>query len=164
MVKTDMNIREYRKSDTNGVLLLHEEFEKEFFTEYDTNPLKEYQKSEFSDIYHSYTQKNRKIWVIDNKGEIIGMVGVIIVDKNTAELIRMRVKKQYRGQGLGKKLLLKTVEYCTSIGKKRLILHTAKRLEIARKMYERNGFILYGEQDIQWPLNFTMMSYYKDLD
>ncbi|MFX0172478.1 MAG: GNAT family N-acetyltransferase [Candidatus Hodarchaeota archaeon] len=159
-----MSIREYRKSDTKGVLLLHEEFEKEFFEEYDTNPLKEYQKSEFEDIYHSYTQKNRKIWVIDYKGVIIGMVGLIMVDEDTAELIRMRVKKQYRGQGLGKKLLLKTLEYCTSIGKKRLILHTAKRLGIARKMYESNGFNLYSEQKIQWPLKFTMMSYYRDLN
>ncbi|MFX0052977.1 MAG: GNAT family N-acetyltransferase [Candidatus Hodarchaeota archaeon] len=159
-----MNIREYRKSDSKGVMLLHEEFEKEFFKEYNTNPLKQYQKLEFDDIYHSYTQKDRKFWVIDNKGEIIGLVGVIIVDENTAELIRMRVKKQYRGQGLGKKLVLKTLEYCTSIGKKRLILHTAKRLEIARKMYESNGFNLFSEQEIQWPLKFTMMSYYKDLN
>jgi GNAT superfamily N-acetyltransferase len=158
-----MEVREYRKSDTKGIILLHKEFEKEFFEEYGTNPLKQHQKSEFEDIYHSYTQKDRKFWVIDLKGETIGMVGMIIVDENTAELIRMRVKGEYRRKGLGKKLLSKVEEYCTTTGKKRIILHTAKRLEIARKMYERWGFNLYNEQVIHWPLKFTMLSYYKDL-
>ncbi|MFX0183467.1 MAG: GNAT family N-acetyltransferase [Candidatus Hodarchaeota archaeon] len=158
-----MEVREYRKSDTKGVLLLHEEFEREFFKEYGTNPLKHHQKSEFESIHHSYIQKDRKFWVIDYEGEIIGMVGIIIVDENTAELIRMRVKGEYRGQGLGKKLLSVVEEYCSTIGKKKIILHTAKRLEIARKMYESNEFNLYNEQEIQWPFKFTMMSYYKDL-
>lgn len=109
-------------------------------------------------------QKDRKFWVIDSKGEIIGMVGITIVDENTAELIRMRVKGEYRRKGLGKKLLSVVEEYCTTIGTKRIILHTAKRLEIARKMYESQGFNLFNEQGINWPLKFTMLSYYKDLN
>ena len=163
MVHIVMEVREYQKSDTKGILLLHREFEREFFEEYDTAPVREHQKSEFENTYRSYIQKDRKFWVIDHEGEIIGMVGIIIVDENTAELIRMRVKRQYRGQGLGKKLLSKVEEYCTNINKKRIILHTAKRLVIARKMYERYGFNLYNEQALQGPFNFTMLSYYKDL-
>lgn len=159
-----MEVREYQKSDTKGILLLHEEFGTEFFEEHSTTTVREHQKSELENIYHSYSQKDRKFWVIDQEGEIIGMVGIIIVDEDTAELIRMRVKRQYRKQGLGKKLLYKVEEYCIKIGKKRIILHTAKRLAIARKMYEKYGFNLYNEQVIQGPVKFTMLSYSKDLN
>ncbi|UCG00625.1 MAG: GNAT family N-acetyltransferase [Candidatus Heimdallarchaeota archaeon] len=159
-----MEVREYQKSDTEGILLLHEEFETEFLEEHRIITGRGRQKSDLENIYQSYHQKDRKFWVIDQEGEIIGMVGVIIVDESTAELIRMRVKNHYRNQGLGKKLLSKVEEYCINIGMKRIILHTAKRLVIARKMYEKYGFNLYNEQVIQWPVQFTMLSYYKDLN
>lgn len=158
-----MHLREYRKSDINGIKELHKEFEEEFFSEFSTLLGEDYWDSELKHHDHA-VYKDRKFWVIEKGEEIIGFVGIQVVGERTAELIRMRVKKAFRRQGLGKKLLSTAEKYCKEINKKRIKLHTAKRLVIARRMYEQNGYKLYSEQEIPMPFKFTMMSYYKDLN
>ncbi len=157
-----MEVREYQKSDINGIKLLHKEFEGEFFNEFPTMSDGEHWEPELKH-HNSSMLEDRKFWVIDNQGEIVGFVGIQVVGESTAELIRMRVKRNFRRQGLGRKLLLTAENYCREINMRRIELYTAKRLEIARRMYEKNGYKLYSEQEIPMPFKFTMMSYYKDL-
>ncbi|MFW9995954.1 MAG: GNAT family N-acetyltransferase [Candidatus Odinarchaeota archaeon] len=163
-----MELREYQPSDIKGIIILHDEFMREYFSEFYTDKHRitqdkpGQQVSELEDTHNSYIQEGGKFWVIESKGKIIGLVGIRIVDENTAELINMRVKKDYRGQGLGKKLLAKAEKYCRNTGRQKIILHTAKRLVIARKMYESYGFKLNNEQVVSG--NFTVLSYIKDLD
>ncbi len=158
-----MEVREYQKSDINGIKLLHKEFEKEFFNDFPTMSDGGHWESELTH-HDSSMLEDGKFWVMENEGEIIGFVGIQVVGENTAELIRMRVKRKFRRQGLGKQLLSMAEKYCRELKKRRIELHTAKRLVIARRMYEKNGYKLYSEQEIPMPFKFTMMSYYKDLD
>ena len=56
-----------------------------------------------------------------------------------------------RGFGLGKILVRKAVEFCRSAGHKRIYLWTFKGLEAARRIYERGGFRLTEEREVeQW--------------
>jgi len=157
---TTMKLRDYRPADEKGVLLLHEEFTREFFEGYHGHTAIEHWNSEMK----KHGRVDSHYWVIDNGGEITGLVGVIFLDGQTAELVRMRVKKEYRRQGLGKKLLDKVEKHCRQAGKRELILHTEKRLISARRMYESFGFRLIGElQDVVGEYDFTIMNYFKQL-
>ncbi|MHA2296613.1 MAG: GNAT family N-acetyltransferase [Candidatus Hodarchaeales archaeon] len=159
-----MILRELQPEDSDGVLLLHDEFIREFFDEYITSSPRDHGILTTDSIHGIIDKNGGKIWVMELDGEIIGMVGVVFLEDNTAELVRMRVKRKYRGQSLGKKLLNQTESFCRDNGKQRLVLHTAKRLTIARKMYEAHGFKLFNKQEIDGQFKFTVMSYYKDLN
>ena len=74
----------------------------------------------------------------------------------------MRVKSSYRGQGLGKKLLKTVEDYCRGLGITKIVLSTAERLTIARKMYERGGFELIEKREFFTP-KFTICFYQKKL-
>ncbi|KAJ3103322.1 hypothetical protein HDU97_010227 [Phlyctochytrium planicorne] len=65
-----------------------------------------------------------------------------------AELKRMYIRPEFRGKGLGKKLVLKLEEEAKGLGVKRMLLETGYDLPAAMKAYEQTGYkkvFLYGE-------------------
>ena len=56
-----------------------------------------------------------------------------------------------RGSGLGKTLLGRAISFCDERGYERMWLTTFAGLDAARSLYERHGFVLAGEAEIdQW--------------
>ncbi|MFX0092254.1 MAG: GNAT family N-acetyltransferase [Candidatus Hodarchaeota archaeon] len=158
-----MKIREYSESDKEGILLLHDEFEKEYFSEFYSNSERDRWEVDLHNVHSSYSKNKGKFWVIDHNNEIIGMVGIVLLEDTIAELKRMRVKSTYRGQGLGKKLLTTAENYCRGLGITEIVLSTAKRLKIARKLYESNDYELYDQKELLLPFRFTILFYRKYL-
>ncbi len=56
------------------------------------------------------------------------------------ELAKMAVSPEFRGQGLGRQILLATVDLARSVGARRLILGSNSRLANAVHLYETIGF------------------------
>ena len=89
--------------------------------------------------------------VVDEK-----FAGSIAIDGRPPETegARLRwfiVDPKFQGLGLGKILAKKAVEFCRSVGHKRIYLWTFQGLEAARRIYESNGFILTEEREVdQW--------------
>ncbi len=89
--------------------------------------------------------------VIDEK--FAGSVAIDGYDAeaNGARLRWLIVDPLYHGRGLGKTLLKKAVEFCRSVGHKRIFLWTFQGLEAARHIYECAGFVLTQEREVdQW--------------
>ncbi|GLU52290.1 GNAT family N-acetyltransferase [Dyadobacter frigoris] len=63
---------------------------------------------------------------------------------DTIELVKMYLKPEARGKGLGKTLILKCIDYAKSKGYKHIYLETMNELDKAVKAYEKLGFELLG--------------------
>lgn len=64
------------------------------------------------------------------------------LDPDTVELVKMYLRPEARGKGLGKTLILKCIDYAKSKGYKRIYLETMNELDKAVIAYEKLGFEL----------------------
>jgi GNAT superfamily N-acetyltransferase len=78
----------------------------------------------------------------------VGCGAVRRLDVSTAELKRMYVDPQVRGQGVGRALVESLEREARALGVTRIVLETGKRLAPAIRLYERLGYApvpLFGE-------------------
>ena len=101
-------------------------------------------KDDMADIPSHYQAHPRgNFWVAECSGALLGHVGIQpTVEEDEAELRRMSVSSTVRGQGIGRRLLEKTEDFCRSRGYNRIILSTADFLKPALAMYQNNGYTL----------------------
>ena len=76
-------------------------------------------------------------------GTIIGSVGIHAVSPGVCELRKMYLSGNYRGRGLGRKLLDHGLAEARRLGFQRVVLETASVLKEAIRLYERYGFRPY---------------------
>ena len=101
-------------------------------------------KDDLADIpAHYQTHPGGNFWVVEYLDLLVGHVGVQPADKgNEAELRRMSVSSSVRRQGIGRRLLETTEDFCRSRGYRRIILSTVDFLQPALEMYHNNGYML----------------------
>jgi GNAT superfamily N-acetyltransferase len=78
----------------------------------------------------------------------VGCGAVRRLDESTAELKRMYVAPQVRGQGVGRTLVESLEREARALGGTRVVLETGKRLAPAIRMYEGLSYVqipLFGE-------------------
>jgi len=89
-------------------------------------------------------QKNRSIYyVAEVDSSIIGGAGIFPSDglnDDTCELVKMYLKKSYRGKGFGKKLINYCLEFAKTAGYKHVYIETMPELGQALHVYEKFGF------------------------
>lgn len=78
--------------------------------------------------------------VVDERGEVVGMVGLYARDEAVCELRKMYLRKEARGQGWGRTLLERMVAEARRRGFTRMELETSSKLTEAIRLYRRNGF------------------------
>jgi len=61
-------------------------------------------------------------------------------DKDTIEIKRMFVQKEYRGKGLSKKVLNELEQWATEKTYRFVVLETSIHFKTARRLYETNGY------------------------
>ena len=154
-----MKIREYKEADKTQILLLHDEFMREFFPEFHSGDTL----IDLEEKYTYFIHQPGKFWIVEDEELIVGFIGVQLQTRNRADLIQLRVKKSYRRRGIGTLLIKKVEEYALSRGKEWMFLHTAERLVNARKLYEKSGYILKSSIKTSPPHEFTVMTYKKNL-
>ena len=100
-------------------------------------------------FYQSISSGNADFWTLDNDGELIGELyafQTIEEDKDfadgmdTAYLCAFRVRKDYRGQGLGTRLMEAVLADLKSKGFQHATIGVSKNEERNRKLYYRMGF------------------------
>jgi ribosomal protein S18 acetylase RimI-like enzyme len=79
-------------------------------------------------------------WVADFDDEVIGMIGVQRTRANTAELRRIRVKRDYRRLGIGTRLMETAVDFCREQGYLKVVLDVRIERGPAIAMLEKFGF------------------------
>lgn len=99
--------------------------------------------------------------LVDETGAIIGSVGLFPIKNRECELRKMYLAPQYRGKGLGTRLLDHAIESARALGFSRVTLETASVLREAIALYERSGFRQYTAKHLACRCD---QAYYLDLD
>jgi putative acetyltransferase len=84
--------------------------------------------------------KGGHIFMVHADGEAVGCVALIPMGDGVYELSKMAVSPKLRGLGIGRRLLLYTIEQAKAIGATSLFLGSSTKLENAVHLYEAVGF------------------------
>lgn len=88
-----------------------------------------------------YYNNSCNFWyAIDEKGAVIGSVGLFKIDANNAEIKKFYVDKQYRGRKVAQGLILKLLQAAKTHKITNLYLGTIDILKNAVSFYEKYGF------------------------
>jgi len=106
---------------------------------------------DLADIPGQYLSRPRaNFWVAESSGPAVGIVGIVGIQprelEEEAELRRMSVSSSARRQGIGRRLLETTEEFCRDNGYRRIYLSSAGILQPALAMYRRFGYTTVKEE------------------
>ncbi len=129
-------IRLFHSKDAAALLL----FVKTVFLEFDEEFAPETFDKDIFDVTKFYFERGGLFWVMVDGEKIIGSIGIVPLDNKILKLRRFYVDKEYRGQGLGKKLFQTVLTYCKKKSYKEVWLSTTPKLKAAERFYLNNGF------------------------
>ena len=98
---------------------------------------------EIDDMFEAYAKERAVYYVIVKQDKIYGCGGLAQLDgasDDICELRKMYFLESLRGLGYGQKLLDLILEKAREFNYKRCYLETLERMEIANKLYKKNGF------------------------
>ncbi len=143
-----MTIREFATTDQAGVNSLQADFMQEFFPEFAGDPRQREWNADIYNIHNEYVLQGGKFWVVEVDHEIVGMGGFHLVNPGVAEVKRIRIRADHRGQGLGKAIVRMIESYCIEHGISKILVDTDERLATAKRMYEKMGYRAYRKEII----------------
>ncbi len=88
-----------------------------------------------------------EIWMAEVGGVIAGFIGLVEIDKTTAQLRWFLMEPEFRGIGLGRRLMETLMDYCRQKGYTHIMLWTFKGLDAAVHLYQKDGFTLTEEKE-----------------
>ena len=140
----DIQIRKFKKQDQKQIYaLVTSVLKKEFAVNKDTYPE--------TDLAHVSTAYggNRDIFLVAVLGNsVIGTIAIKEDDKNTALLRRISVSPEFRGIGLGKKLIVQAIEFCQEQDYRIVNFRSTDKMEAANSLCQKNGFKVRASMDI----------------
>lgn len=100
----------------------------------------------FYEFYQQYNSEKDCVWVCEHKGAIVGFLLLMHRPGNAAQLRYFILLPEYRGIGLGKKLLALFMSGLKEHGYQSAYLWTTHEQEQAATLYKRFGFQLTEEK------------------
>ena len=98
------------------------------------------------EFYERYDPERSRIWACEHNDRMIGFL--LLMDRgSTAQLRYFLIEPQYRGIGLGSKLLKLYMEFLHVCGYQESYLWTTHELDKAAFLYRRLGFKLTEEKE-----------------
>ncbi len=79
-------------------------------------------------------------WVATNGGSVVGSIAIDHVEERVAQLRWFLVEPEFRGMGVGRRLMEETLDFCRMNLYHRIFLWTFSELRNARHLYEMYGF------------------------
>lgn len=89
----------------------------------------------------SFVDTGGAILVAELDGRVVGCCALLKHDDSIYEVSKMAVRREYRGAGIGKRLLRAVIEHARSIGARRLEIISSTRLPPAIELYKQAGFV-----------------------
>ncbi|MGB4439568.1 MAG: helix-turn-helix domain-containing GNAT family N-acetyltransferase [Sedimentibacter sp.] len=99
----------------------------------------------FYEFLLNYNPNHDRLWLAEYYGEIIGSIG-IVGRGDRAQLRWFILHPDYRGIGLGKRMLNGALSYCREKGFRSIYLDTTNDLDTAIAMYTKAGFVKVSEK------------------
>ena len=114
----------------------------------------------FSEIYN---KEGYRYWVVeDEKGKVVGGVGIGKLTDDVCELQKMYLLKETRGTGVAHKLMKIALDYAKLYYKK-CYIETLSNMIAANKFYKKYGFISLDKPYIQTAHYACDVWYIKEL-
>jgi ribosomal protein S18 acetylase RimI-like enzyme len=88
-----------------------------------------------------------RVWVCEDQGKMVGFLLLMHRENNAAQLRYFILLPEYRGIGLGKKLMELYMEFLREKGYASSYLWTTHELDAAASLYKRHGFHLTDEKE-----------------
>ena len=95
------------------------------------------------DLYHLFMQEGARYFIADHPAGILGGGGIYPskgLTHDTCELVKMYLKPEARGIGLGRHLIAACIEEAGRMGYRHVYIETMPELRQAVSIYERFGF------------------------
>lgn len=97
----------------------------------------------------SYARTDGAFWAVeDERGRVCACVAVDFPETGTAELHRLYVRPDQRGQGVGSRLVLQAEAHARSRGASHMILWSDTRFITAHRLYKRLGYVQEGQRQL----------------
>jgi putative acetyltransferase len=142
-------IRAYRSADRDAVVSLVKRTLVEFGFAFDPRSID----TDLDQLDVRYRPPRGGFFVAELDGAFAGSVAVRPKDDTTCELKRLYVDPAARGHGLGQRLYQHAEAFARAAGYATIWLDSSRRFTQARRLYERNGFLLLEELDNDWEDN-----------
>ncbi len=140
----DISIRtELRPGDIGYVIHMHGRL---YQQEYQFGPQFEvYVAKGLCEFYEQYKPERNRVWACEHNGRMVGFM--LLMDRgNAAQLRYFLIEPEYRGIGLGSKLMGLFMDFLRECGYKAAYLWTTHELTTAAALYKRAGFKLTEEK------------------
>lgn len=130
----ETTFREYHAGDREAFRALNEQWIAKYFVleEKDIQTLNDPEKYILAPGGHIY-------FALFND-EIVGCCALIATGPGVYEVAKMAVSEEHRNRGIGKSLLTHVIEEAKTLGARKLVLETNKKLTNAIHVYETLGF------------------------
>ena len=149
MTAAPIEIRPYAPGDHDGLLSLIGRTLAEFGFASNIGGVE----ADLAALEERYGGARGGMWIGGRAGTVVGCVAIRPKDAATCELKRLYVSPEARGHGLGQRLYARAEEFARAAGYARIWLDSSRRFTQARRLYERNGFVLLEELDNDWEDN-----------
>ena len=141
----DISIRtQLRTGDIGYVICLHGSL---YGKEYNYGvQFESYVAKGLSEFYEKYDPARSRVWVCEHKNKIVGFL--LLMDRGeSAQLRYFLIEPEYRGIGLGSKLMNLYTDFLHECGYQKSYLWTTHELTTAANLYKRFGFQLTEEKE-----------------
>jgi putative acetyltransferase len=113
-------------------------------TEFDGNrPGTAYYDDDVLNMYEAYLPERSVYFVAEVDGKVVGGGGIQPLkdtDQNICELQKVYIDKEYRGKGIGKKIVQMCIDFAKKSNYDAIYLETFPNMIGAQKLYKKLGF------------------------
>lgn len=96
-------------------------------------------------LYELFRKEKSVYWIAEENAKIIGGCGIFPTEglpEGYGELVKLYIHRNARGQGIGKELMLKSIQSAKGMGYTHLYLESLPELNQAVELYKKVGFQL----------------------
>ena len=98
-----------------------------------------------AEFYKQYDPERDRVWICELEGRMIGFLALMHRGQDVAQLRYFLLLPEYRGIGLGKKLMGLYMAHLKQVGYRSTYLWTTREQQTAIALYRRYGFELTEE-------------------
>jgi len=100
-----------------------------------------------NEFYKNYNPERERLWMCEHNNKIIGSLLLMDRGNDTAQLRYYILKPEYRGIGLGKRLMDLFIQFLHEQNYRQCYLWTTNELKAAAALYIKYGFELTEEKE-----------------
>lgn len=93
------------------------------------------------EFLRNFNEETDRLWLAECGGRTVGSIGVVGRENRAAQLRWFLVEPEFRGRGLGRRLLQQAMDFCREKGFQQVYLWTFDALDAARHLYQAFGFV-----------------------